>query len=289
MTTSVEKIFQDRKVNYTPSGHDLLIRCLNPDHEDRNPSLRIDKVSGMGHCFSCGWKVNIFKHYGIIHNFQSSRVVQIKDKIRGIYAATRGLEMPEGYALFEREFRGISAHTLEAYEAFTHKDYEDRLVFPLRDNSGKIRAFIGRHMFSNAGKRYDIKPSGARIPFFPHNYEIINGTIVIVEGIFDALNLIDKGIPNTVSIMGLQTLNEKNYKEKLGAFKLRGVSKIIILFDGDTPGRKHAETLEPLIQSENIHTERIDLPDDIDPGSLSGDDIEQLKRIITDEQNRTNR
>jgi DNA primase len=217
------------------------------------------------------------------------RVVQIKDKIRGIYAASKGLDMPQGYALFEREFRGISSQTLMAYEAFTHKDFEDRLVFPLKDVSGKIRAFIGRHMFSNSGKRYDIKPRHAKIPFFPHNYEIVNGTIIIVEGIFDALNLIDKGVPNVVSIMGLQTLNEKNYKEKLADFKLRGVSKIIILYDGDTPGRKQAEMIEPLLQSENIHTERIDLPDDVDPGGLSVEDVEQLKTIIHNEQNRTHR
>ena len=286
--SGVDKILQDKHINFTPSGNDLLIRCLNPEHEDRNPSLRIDKVSGIGHCFSCGFKVNIFKYFNIIHNFQSIKVLHIKDKIKGIFAATKGLDMPGGYSLFEREFRGISARTLNKYDAFTHKDFEDRLVFPLKDVSGKIRAFIGRHMFSNSGKRYDIKPKGAKVPFFPHNYNIVNGTIIIVEGIFDALNLIDKGIPNVVAIMGLQTLNDKNYKEKLADFKLRGVSKIIILFDGDTPGRKQAELLEPLIQSENIHTERIDLPDDMDPGGLSVEDVEQLKTIIENEQNRIN-
>lgn len=43
------------------SGRDYLIKCLNPEHDDSNPSFRIDRVSGVAHCFSCGFKTNIFK------------------------------------------------------------------------------------------------------------------------------------------------------------------------------------------------------------------------------------
>ena len=41
----------------------IIIKCLNKEHTDNNPSLRIHKISGLGHCFACGYKLNIFKHF----------------------------------------------------------------------------------------------------------------------------------------------------------------------------------------------------------------------------------
>lgn len=280
MTNSVENLLHDKLVKYTYSGSDLLIKCLNPEHNDKNPSLRIDKNTGVGHCFSCGFKLNIFKHFGITNNVQDVKVVRIKERIQKIYADSVGLEFPLGFSLYNKEYRGISTATLNHYEAFTHKDFENRIVFPLRDVTGKIRAFIGRHLYSDVGKRYDIKPHGVAIPFFPHDYRVLNGTVILVEGIFDALNLIDNGIHNVISIMGLQTLNDKNAKTKVAEFKLRGVNKIILMYDGDEPGQKQAALIQPFLEKENLLVNSIDLADDMDPGSMSKDEIEVIKRMI---------
>lgn len=280
MTNSVEALLQDKGLSFTYSGNDLLIKCLNPEHEDKSPSLRIDKHTGIGHCFSCGFKLSIFKYFDVINNFQDIKVFKIKEKIQKIYSDSVGLDFPSGFSLYNKEYRDISTQTLNHYEAFTHKDFENRIVFPLRDLTGKIRVFIGRHLYSDVGKRYDVKPSGIPLPFFPYDFKVINGTVILVEGIFDALKLIDNGIPNVVAIMGLQTINAKNYKEKIAPFKLMGANKIIVLFDGDIPGRKQTEILLPLLQSENLIADSIDLPDDMDPGSMSTEEIEQLKKML---------
>jgi len=280
MANSVESLLQDNLIKYTFSGNDLLIKCLNPEHDDKNPSFRVDKRTGVAHCFSCGFKTNIFRYFNVVHNVQDIQVLKIKEKIQQIYADSIGLEMPMGFSLYNKEFRNISRDTLNKYEAFTHKDFENRIVFPLRDLTGKIRVFIGRHLYSDVGKRYDVKPSGVALPFFPYDYTVVNGTILLVEGIFDALNLIDNGIQNVIAIMGLQTINPKNFKSKVGEFKLRGVNKVILLFDGDEPGRKHTELLLGLFNAEGLMSDSIDLPDDIDPGSMSKEDIEQIKKMI---------
>lgn len=280
MSSSVETLLHDKLIKYTFSGNDLLIKCLNPEHDDKNPSLRIDKNTGIGHCFSCGFKCNIFKFFNVLHNIQDVKILRVKEKIQKIYADSIGLEMPSGYSLYNKEYRDISTKTLNHYEAFTHKDFENRIVFPLRDLTGKIRVFVGRHLYSDVGKRYNIKPPHVSPPFFPYDYKVVNGTIILVEGIFDALKLIDSGIENVIAIMGLQTLNANNYKQKIAEFKLRGVHRILVLFDGDTPGRKQAEILLPLLESESILADSIDLPDDMDPGSMSKEDIEHLKKMI---------
>ena len=64
----VADLLKEKGVYYMPSGHDLLIRCLNPDHDDSNPSMRVHKDTGIYHCFSCGCKGNIFKYFGVFSN-----------------------------------------------------------------------------------------------------------------------------------------------------------------------------------------------------------------------------
>ena len=59
-----EILLNKQEVGYTPSGQDYLIRCLNPEHDDNNPSLRVDRVTGIMHCFSCGFSGNLFTHFG---------------------------------------------------------------------------------------------------------------------------------------------------------------------------------------------------------------------------------
>jgi DNA primase len=279
MSNEVEALLTEKGIPFNFSGHDLLIRCLNPEHPDKNPSLRVDKLTGMLHCFSCGFKGNIFRHFGIVQNMQSAEVMRLKNKIQAVFSESIGLEMPFGYSLFDKPFRGISAETLRKYEAFTHKDFENRIVFPIRDSLGKIKVFIGRHMFSNVGKRYDIKPSGVPVPFFPHNPTIVNGSLVLVEGIFDALNLIDNGVSNVISVMGTQGITEKT-AHKLNNYRLMGCNKIYILFDGDKPGKEAAEKLEPVINNIGFLCKRIDLAEDADPGMMDPDDIRQLKGLI---------
>ena len=51
----VVDILQERKLEFKVSGRDYLVRCLNPEHEDRNPSMRIDNITGIFNCFSCGY------------------------------------------------------------------------------------------------------------------------------------------------------------------------------------------------------------------------------------------
>ena len=281
MSVTVESLLQQKALEFIPSGRDFLLKCINPEHEDNNPSLRIDRLTGIGHCFSCGYKVNIFKHFNIISDFQSIRVLKLKEKLEGIWQSANGLDFPEGSSPWTTEFRGIKASTLQKFEAFTvrNDDFENRIVFPIRDITGLIRVFIGRHIYSDVSPRYLIKPEKTSPPLFPYNVKPINNSIVLVEGIFDALNLHDKGLTNAVCTFGTNTL-AKTYEEKLTLFKLQGVTKIYIMFDGDNPGRSAAEELKALIESMDFACDIIDLPDESDPGELTQKDVTALRSII---------
>ena len=276
---AVYNLLVNKGLSPVPSGQDFLIKCLNPEHEDTNPSMRIDKTSGIGHCFSCGFGLNIFKYYGIITTPTSVRVSKLKDKLKKLQAETTGLEMLKGAIPYTSKFRGISAQTLKEMGAFTTSlvpEMEDRLIFPITDVTGKIRVFQGRHLLSNANPRYVAYPRGVSLPIFPAKLEYRTNHIILVEGMFDFLNMYDKGAKNTVCVFGTSTL-KADTKTKLLPFKAQGVTHIFILFDGDDAGRKAAKELQPLLQEMEFIVEIIHLEDDVDPGELSEDDVRAMK------------
>ena len=50
---NVEDLLISKDISFIPRGKDFEVRCLNPEHPDRNPSMSIDQVTGIFNCFSC--------------------------------------------------------------------------------------------------------------------------------------------------------------------------------------------------------------------------------------------
>lgn len=282
MVDSVEKLLRDNSLSFTVSGRDYLIKCLNVDHEDTNPSLRVDRVSGLAHCFSCGWKRNLFKHYGATPPITSIKLANLKEKLNDIRLSMSDLEIPEGSVSFKQKFRGISPATLKYFEAFYTESVEvlkDRIVFPIRDVTGKISVFIARHTLSDAQPKYVLYPRHSKVSCYPFKIDNSSRSIILVEGIFDMINLYDKGLRNVVCVFGTQSL-KNNIKEKLLVYKTQGIIKVYVLFDGDKAGKTAAAELKPLIEQEDFIVEIMDLPDDVDPGSLDQEEVDRIKEYI---------
>lgn len=278
----VENLLKEKGIEFKHQGQDLVVKCLNPEHDDSSPSMRIDKVDGKFNCFSCGFKGNIFKYYGILTNNVNIRVAKLKEKIKDLKTSLTGLELPEGYVPFGRSFRGISKDTLTKFNAF-HTDrveeLADRIVFPITDASGVIQVFVARHILSDAQPKYVVYPKHRTIPSFPVSLEKGTTNIVLVEGIFDFLNCYDKGLTNVVCTFGTQTL-KANTKTKMLPYRIQGITKVYILFDGDSAGNNAAKELKPLLDELNFEVEIITLPDGLDPGQLDQEYINSIKEYI---------
>ena len=282
MSDPVLELIQKHNLGYQVSGRDYLTHCLNPDHQDTNPSFRIDRVTGVAHCFSCGFKTNLFKYYGVFTNPVPLKIAQLKEKLLELKTNSLGLELPEGYTPWTKSFRGVSAQTLKHFGAFYTTQVEklaDRIIFPVTDITGKTVAFVGRHTMSQGNPRYINYPSKVTLPVFPSHLPPGYTSVVLVEGIFDMLNLYDHGLHNSVCVFGTNTL-QNNIKTKLMPFKAQGVTHIYILFDGDDAGRKAAIALKPLIEAENFVAETLDLPDGTDPGEIDHDYVSQIVNYI---------
>lgn len=283
----VANLLKEKGIPFNVSGHDYLIKCLNPEHDDSNPSCRVHKTTGAVHCFSCGFKSkSIFEYFGILSNHTFIKVAKLKEKLAQLKTNTTGLEVPPVAVPFTRSYRGISASTLQKFEAFYIpgegrylKGFEDRIIFPIKDINGKIVMFLGRHTLSQGNPRYLNYPSGVSIPLFPPTVTKKYKSIVFVEGMFDFLNCYDKGLDNTICLFGTNSL-QKDTKLKLLPYKMQGVSKIYLMLDGDTPGREAAKKLKPIIEQEEFECEIISLEDDQDPGELSQEYISSIREYV---------
>jgi len=283
MSDPVLELIQKNGLAYTSSGRDYLIGCLNPEHPDSNPSFRVDRVSGVAHCFACGFKTNIFKFYGVFTNPVPMKIAQLKEKLALIKSYSHSLEVPSGATPYTKSFRGISAKTLHHFGAFyTHQVEKlvDRIIFPITEVTGKTVVYVGRHTLSNGNPRYVNYPAGVTMPLFPSNLYEQSKSLVIVEGIFDMLNLFDKGLTNVTCAFGTNTL-QNNTAQKLLPYKAQGVTHIYLMFDGDEAGEKAMFTLKPLIEDCGFVVENITLPDGVDPGELSQEDVDSTRAYIT--------
>ncbi len=276
---TVEELLLQHKIAYRNSGKDFVATCFNPDHNDSNPSFRIDKFTGVAHCFSCGFRTNIFKFYGVSSNNASVRVAKLKEKLRVLSENTNGLEPLEGAVPFNGVHRGISSQTLKYFKAFkTDKvtGMEDRIIFPVKDVRNKVTAYVGRHLMQNNKIRYMTYPPNCILSLYPTRLPEKYATIILVEGLFDLLNLWDKGVTNVVCTFGTDGLSTHT-SEKLLPYKASGVYKIFILYDGDEPGKLAAAKIKPLIEEAGFEVEILNLPDDTDPGELDQEDVEGIK------------
>ena len=272
---NVETILTDKNIYFLPKGGDFLVRCLNPEHEDKNPSMRIDQITGIFNCFSCGFKGNLFNYFGERANQLQQRRELFKKKLIQKRSESVGLSFPQNRLPFVGNWRNIRPETYRKFEAFQHPDpdFIGRIVFPIKDISGKIVAFQGRHTAEGTPK-YKFTPPGARLPFFPV-VEFIKGSVILVEGIFDMINLHDKGLTNAVCCFGTNNYNET----KLSMLRVQGAEYVDVFFDGDEPGQQAAEKLVSECEKVGLVARNVYLKE-TDPGALSQTSVDKLRKKL---------
>ena len=276
---NVQELLEQKKIAFVPSGQDLKVCCLNPEHEDSDPSMRIDRLTGIFNCFACGFKGNIFAFFDEKANYLQIKRELFKRKLHQKLAENIGLELPKDRIPFNRTWRGISGQTYQDFEAFEHhdNDFIGRIVFPIRSVSGKVQGFNARALTPEKDPKYLISPANSKFPLFPPRVTPLQGSVMLVEGIFDMLNLYDKGLKNVVCAFGTKKLT----KEKLVLLKVQGVSNIDILFDNDDAGREAIKDATTLIESLEMTTRTVTLPGSVnDAGELTAQQVIKLREAL---------
>lgn len=161
--------------------------------------------------------------------------------------------------LFHISDRGIM------YDAF-----QDRIMFPLSDDTGRVIAFSGRLWRESAeGAKPQGKYKNSRgTLLFNKSYELYhldkakqvakkNHELYLMEGFMDVIAAYRAGIENAVASMGTALTQE--HVAHLSKF----TKKVILAYDGDKAGRlATAKALEVLEKQE---VEIVQIPDQMDP------------------------
>ena len=151
------------------------------------------------------------------------------------------------------------------YDAF-----QDRIMFPLSDDTGRVIAFSGRLWRDPAeGAKPQGKYKNSRATLlFNKSYELYhldkakqvakkNHELYLMEGFMDVIAAYRAGIENAVASMGTALTQE--HVAHLSKF----TKKVILAYDGDKAGRlATAKALEVLEKQE---VEVVQIPDQMDP------------------------
>lgn len=256
---------------------DVILCCLSPLHEDSSPSMRIDKITGKYHCFACGFGgTSIFDYFNEYYSPVTREAAELQRKISNIMTDATGITLPEGIEFYLGDYRDIPPKIYKEFKAFQHPNFEDRLCFPIEDVSGKITNIVARNFFSDVPPKYKMYPAGRSVPIYPH---VRGRYAILVEGIFDVLNLKKHGVPNVAALFGTQSLSDRNISEKLNPLIIGGVRDIFLLLDNDAAGNKSALSLKKLIEIKtNIRVTILNefLPPGKDPGCLNSEELSKV-------------
>ncbi|MDQ2870867.1 MAG: DNA primase [Acidobacteriota bacterium] len=163
--------------------------------------------------------------------------------------------------------------------------FRDRLLFVLRDDRGRPVGFGGRVLSPEGEPKYLNSPES---PIFQKKRTLYGLSsardairrrerVVLVEGYFDHLALLDAGIEETVASMGTALTPEQ-------AEKLRRLApKVVVCYDGDPAGRSATRGALGLLLGQGFSARVAKLPAGKDPHDvLREESPERLAARIED-------
>ncbi|WP_310437737.1 DNA primase [Streptococcus periodonticum] len=165
------------------------------------------------------------------------------------------------------------------YDAF-----QNRIMFPLTNDTGQVIAFSGRiWQASNIEQKVAKYKNSRSTPIFNKSYELYHldkakatikksHEIYLMEGFMDVIAAYRAGIENAVASMGTALTHEH-----VGHLR-KFAKKIILTYDGDKAGQ--AATAKALNELYDLSVEIVRIPDNMDPDEFikknSADDLQNL-------------
>lgn len=282
---------------------DMLINC--PVHGESNPSCGVSYDKQIFHCFSCGasgdfaWLLfkslpDEFKSYKDARKFLQDRygleVKELDSKVRSIkryeeqvikpqevqesipmYKIAPYMSGKETYNYFFK--RGFTTEDMELFKI--GRDLENKTVtIPVFNEDGTLAGVIGRYISKHRkhNERYKIYDGFKRGNLlYPLNLlHVMDDTIIIVEGSFDAIKMHSIGYNNTLAIM----TNELTYKQ--ANWLCEHCSTVIYLGDNDKRGKEGMEKSIKLLKKD-VNVLVVDYPEEgKDPCDWSELEIDEM-------------
>jgi DNA primase len=171
----------------------------------------------------------------------------------------------------EADLRKLGLASSSRHGSGLYPLFRNRLMFPIRDLSGRVIAFGGRLMGAVEGPKYINSPESPLYHKGRHLYGLDaardtireTGRVLLVEGYMDAIALSQAGLRNAAGVLGTALTTDQLRLAR------RFADEIVVCFDGDTAGRRAALRVFPICVDEvDLWPKAVFLPDGEDPDSL---------------------
>lgn len=262
-------ILDDLGIPYQSAGrHNVRIKCLNPNHVEKVPSMFIHKDLGIYFCFSCGIKGSIFsllkikgiengnikpylkkfitggntdeEVYNYLNSFITSRLTSTgKEDIKEVTLPAS--ELIENHPYLEK--RGLTKKEICDWNMsiVTEHKFHDWILIPIIQG-GILRNYFMRSTYNN-GKIYG-EYSRSDILVGLDTASDLNKKIYVVEGIFDMI-FFRRTRNQCVAALSNRLLNEqqdilKKYKE------------VVVVPDNDERGNELVKSAYQMIHNTKI-------------------------------------
>ena len=147
--------------------------------------------------------------------------------------------------------------------------FRERLMFPIRDTTGRLVGFGGRTLADDRAK-YINTAETARF----HKSRILyglnkakraareTGRVALAEGYFDVIGLVASGVEASVASMGTSLTSDQ------ARLISRFADEVVVAYDGDRAGVEASRRALPILLAEGLGVRRLQLPDGQDPDSM---------------------
>lgn len=207
-----------------------------------------------------------------------------------------GYHPPEWRWLLERASGICSAAELKTVDLARQRrdgtdlfdSFVDRLLFPIRDERGRVVAFGGRvlpNRGDSAGPKY---LNSSDTPVFSKSQLVYGldvareemrrtGVAIVMEGYTDCIAAHQAGYTNTVATLG--TALAESHVTLLRRF----ARTVVLVFDGDQPGLNAAERALSRFLAQDVDLRILALPSGLDPAEfLANDEQRRFGEMIAE-------
>lgn len=281
-------------------------RCLNPEHEDKHPSMQYDPARQQVHCFACGVNYDLFDLIGM--DYRLDRFPEQMQAVRDLFSIARSasdtatqqlgynesVRVPNSENRIDRamelaKIRQGSApaeylHLRGIQESSCHKhgffQKNDRAYLPVLEK-GICTGWCARSTKNSAEPRY--KNSKGALGLW--NGDLLgqppkqSGFLYITEGILDAVYLEQTG-KHALSLCGSQNIGKlltrcRENLEKAARWQL------VLCGDPDPAGQKMNDGLAKGLSELGLRCRVLELPAGAeDIGDLYVKDLAALKTLL---------
>lgn len=252
-----------------------IFRCLNPNHEDKHPSMAFYPESNSIYCFACNTRYDIINLMGIemglgpdLHGQDFIKAVKYGCEKYNIPFNYQNEWNPKDYIAechkraYQTNYfqkRGITKQTITKFNLGYDPDYPILNKFPAEGPTMKAiiiptspYSFTARNTDPDSDIRFR-RSNGVTNLF---NIETLESDVpvFVTEGEIDALSILDIG-PRCIALSGTSNIEKLAEACQKAEFK----STILIALDNDEAGEKNAKKLKELLDKAQIKNKILNL------------------------------